>query len=307
MIILSLGGGLGNQMFQYAFARKMQKITGDDELIFSTYQLKGTGNGERILFNLNIDDRISFCDEGKEQSVKELHTAIRKRISTRNKIGHFIPHTTDRYLKKLSRRGIYTTSAMYGVQDFEYPDVPARYVFGGFQTHRYWEDMIPQIVEELRVKRAPSEANLAMTEEMRSCESVCVHIRRGDYLAPEFAHLNVCGEDYYMEAMRRMKAMKPDAVFFIFSNNHKELMWIKENYKLDEFNVRFVDLKNPDYEELRLMYNCKNFIIANSTYSWWAQLLAYNDDKIVMAPSIWNRELSADGIYMKGWEIIPVK
>ena len=109
-----------------------------------------------------------------------------------------------------------------------------------------------------------------------------------------------------MEAMEKMKAQKPDAVFFIFTNNHEEIEWIKANYHFDGYRVRYVDLDNPDYEELRLMYNCKHFIISNSTYSWWGQFLCDNEDKIVMAPSVWNREMNADGIYMPGWQIIHV-
>ena len=106
--------------------------------------------------------------------------------------------------------------------------------------------------------------------------------------------------------MTKMKAQKPDAVFYIFTNNHKEVEWIREHYNFDGFTVRYVDLDNPDYEELRLMYSCKDFIISNSTYSWWGQFLSDNPDKIVMAPSVWNREMNADGIYMKEWQVIEV-
>ena len=63
-----------------------------------------------------------------------------------------------------------------------------------------------------------------------------------------------------MEAMQKMKAQKPDAVFYIFTNNHKEVEWIKENYDFSGFEVRYVDLDNPDYEDLRLMYHCKTLL-----------------------------------------------
>jgi hypothetical protein len=214
---------------------------------------------------------------------------------------------TEKYLHSISKKGIYTTNLVYDIQEFEISSSPVKYVFGGFQTHRYWEDMIPTLRHELRVKSEPSEANRAMIEEMQSCESVCVHMRRGDYLDPEYAHLNVCDEDYYMTAMRSMKEQKPDAVFYIFSNNHKEIKWISENYDFAGFTVRYVDMGNTDYEEMQLMYNCKNFIISNSTYSWWGQLLSDAPDKIVMAPSVWNRQVNTDAVYMDEWQIIKVK
>ena len=96
-------------------------------------------------------------------------------------------------------------------------------------------------------------------------------------------------------------------VFYIFSNNSEELMWIKENYRLGEYDIRYVDQKHSDYEELRMMYHCKHFIISNSTFSWWAQYLASNQEKVVIAPSKWNNEENAEDIYMPGWEIVEVE
>lgn len=307
MIILTLGGGLGNQMFQYAFARKLQKLTGDTELKFSGYHLVGTGNSEKMLFNLNIADGITFCNEEEQKALEEYQERELKKLHYFKVLSRYIKGAAPWRIRQLSKKGFYTTFSLYNEQKYEVSDNPIKYVEGAYQTYTYWEDMIPQLREELRVKTEPSAENARLMEEMQNCESVCVHIRRGDYLAPQFAHLNVCDEAYYMTAMKRMVEQKPEAVFYIFTNNHEEVEWIKENYHFDGYNVRYVDLDNPDYEELRLMYHCRNFIISNSTYSWWGQFLSDNADKIVMAPSIWNREMNADGIYMPDWQVIEVK
>ena len=222
-------------------------------------------------------------------------------------LSRFIKGVAPWYTRRLSKKGFYTTNSVYDCEEYCLSDAPVKYVQGGYQTWLYWQDMVPEMRAELKVKKAPSEANRQLIAKMQSCDSVCVHIRRGDYLAPQFSHLNVCGEAYYMEAMRRMKEQRPDAVFYIFTNNHEEIQWIKDNYNFDGYEVRYVDLDNPDYEELRLMYNCKHFIISNSTYSWWGQFLCDNEEKIVMAPSVWNREIKADAIYMPDWQIIDVK
>lgn len=305
MIILTLGGGLGNQMFQYAFARKLQKETGDRELKFSGYHLKGTGNSEHALFQLNIPD-IPFCSEEEEAQLEKYQEKQLDILHYYKVISRYVKGVAPWKIKRMTRKGFYTTNCLYDCEEYCLSDAPVKYVVGGYQTWLYWRDMMPEIRSELKVKKEPSEANCRLMEEMQSCESVCVHIRRGDYLAPEFSHLNVCDENYYMEAMKKMAAQKPDAVFYIFTNNHEEIEWIKANYHLEEFQVCYVDLDNPDYEELRLMYHCKHFIISNSTYSWWGQFLSENEDKIVMAPSIWNREMNADGIYMPDWQIIKV-
>lgn len=307
MVILTLGGGLGNQMFQYAYVRKLQKMTGDEVLKFTGYRLEGTGNSEKMLFNLNIVDGITFCNEEEQREVERVQNRYLEHIHYYQVASRYVKGMAARYIHRMSKKGFYSTSSVYEEQKLEACNAPVKYVVGGFQTYTYWKDMIPQICSELRVKTEPSEENRKMMEEMRSCDAVCVHIRRGDYLAPQFKHLNVCDEAYYMEAMARMKAQRPNAVFYIFTNNHEEIEWIRKNYNFEGYEVRYVDLDNPDYEELRLMYCCKHFIISNSTYSWWAQLLSDSENKIVMAPSIWNREVDARGIYMPEWQIIEVK
>ncbi|MCM1925817.1 alpha-1,2-fucosyltransferase, partial [Phocaeicola vulgatus] len=103
-------------------------------------------------------------------------------------------------------------------------------------------------------------------------------------------------------------------IFFIFSNTHDDLIWIKQNYnfydkkRIRPINLEFVDLNNPDYEELRLMYNCKYFIISNSTFSWWGAYLSTAKDKKVYVPERWNLECEDDyEIYPKEWVKVPVK
>ena len=66
--------------------------------------------------------------------------------------------------------------------------------------------------------------------------------------------------------------------------------WVRSHYRFDA-EMHYVDLDNPDYEELRLMMACKHFIIANSTFSWWAAVLsnAAGAAKQVWAPAEWWR------------------
>lgn len=324
MVILTLGGGLGNQMFQYAFARKLQLTSKDTGIRLTGYHLKNTDNRADALFHLNVADCCKPCDAAQSQMAEAFQEPLLHRISLTKKLArkcalfHKLP---GRYIQSLAAWGFFTTEETYLPQAYTGINVQAdgswqidpgicardiKYVEGNFQTCRYWTDMESLMRKELRVKTQPSQENRKWIEQMQATESVCVHIRRGDYLAPEYVHLNVCDRTYYERAMDRIRKQRADAVFYIFSNNHAELDWIRENYDFSGYQVEYVDLDNPDYEELRLMYSCKHFIISNSTFSWWGQFLCENPDKIVIAPDKWNRECDAKGIYMPGWQLIEV-
>lgn len=306
MITVVLGGGLGNQMFQYAFARFIQEKYHDNEMVYSKIRLDTEKNNADGLSQLNLANGVSFISEDEEKKVgRKVEKCINniryiKRLFGKNSV------LANNYITNLAKRGIFTSNEIYVVQEHSYCLKKNKIVVGGFQTYLYWKDMEKIIRDELKVKVSPSKENAKLIEEMQSCESVCVHVRRGDYLVPQYKHLNVCTENYYYRAMEYVLGEKPDAVFYIFSNNHEEIEWIRKNYDFAKYIVRYVDMENPDYEELRLMYHCKNFIISNSTFSWWGQMLSEAPEKVVVAPSVWNRQMGADGIYMPFWHLIEV-
>jgi hypothetical protein len=103
-----------------------------------------------------------------------------------------------------------------------------------------------------------------------------------------------------------MKEAVENPIFYVFSNSSDDLEWIKANYKFS-VDVLYVDLGNSDFEELFLMSKFKNFIISNSSFSWWASYLANNEDKVVIAPSKWNNGVwEMDDIYLDEWELIKI-
>lgn len=299
MIVLLIRDGLGNQMFQYAFARSLQLET-KQKLFCSLQCFDGDKeNRKYALNNFNIA-KIKILPEKTD-----IFTGLLYKIF--NKI---------RCIKKVENTEIYMDrniinaecSDVYGWLD--YPNVKFGKVVlvrGYFQNHQNFQKYAGPICQELKVKTEPSVENQKMLENIAKSNSVCVHIRRGDYLNPEWSYLNICNYNYYKKAMELVKEKVENPVFYIFSNTSEDIAWIKENYDFSEYNVEYVDLNNPDYEELRLMYSCKHFVISNSTFSWWAQYLGEYENKVVVAPSEWNREVEdCSGIYMSDWEIVEV-
>ena len=183
------------------------------------------------------------------------------------------------------RAGLYYTSNPYSMPEIQ-ESRGTKHIYAYAQT----PDAISGIEDELReafaVRAQPSAENAALLSEINSCNAVCLHIRRGDYsLYPAY---QVCDEAYYTEAVCQAVASLSSPVFYVFSNTREDIQWIKDHYHFDA-DVRYVELENPDYEELRLMMRCNHFIISNSTFSWWAAVLSSRcaDAKRVWAPARW--------------------
>lgn len=302
MIITTVTGGLGNQMFQYAYAHMLAKKLGDRIVLNNSQMGKQELEIRKVsLQHLNLD--IDVGNRLKCQKIIDFLFQIYRKIGIRCLKMRGLDDTS--IFEKMAKHGIYYCPDVFGDYPFIYTSKKVKYVEGAFQSYQYIEKC-PELKELLQVKTAPDLKNTEMLEKISASDSVCLHIRRGDYSA--FPSLQVCTEEYYKSAISKMRKMVPNAVFYIFSNTHDDLEWIKNNYNLgEECNIVYVDMGNPDYEELRLMYTCKHFIISNSTFSWWAQFLGKYENKIVMAPEIWHKgRNNSENIYMPNWITISV-
>ena len=142
-----------------------------------------------------------------------------------------------------------------------------------FEAHEYIDDIRDILLGEFTPKQDVLPHNTELFNEISNSESVCVTIRRGDFLKlPAF---NVCNEEYFVKAMKAIRDEIPDCKFFIFSDDIDD---VRQNFHFP-FDVTYERGDDPVWEKLRLMYSCKHFIISNSTFSWWAQYLSRNEKK----------------------------
>lgn len=301
MVTMQVNGRLGNQMFQYAFARKLWELTGRR----GTIRLEFVTYGEYLSdFNLKYE-KIPYDFRHKTFWGLKLHLAKRVLVAiamelAAARVWRFFAKVFSRsssdvllYEHKWEKAFGWTWSlfglfiARYGYVPFRYPPylrhLPLR-AYGCFECSRYFDDIKPILQEEFTPKEPPRKENARLYSMISESESVCVSIRRGDYLNDGFRNaFYLCTPDYFVEAMRIMKARVPNAKFFIFSD---EPQWCKENIKFP-FECEFESGDDPVWETLRLMSSCKHFIISNSTFHWWAQYLSRNKNKVVIAPSRW--------------------
>ncbi len=157
------------------------------------------------------------------------------------------------------------------------------FIHGYWQSEKYFYDIQNELKKELIIKEKISIKNEEIYNQIKETSSVCVHIRRGDFLL-QSNNLYICENDYYLKAMEKIKNQIKNPHFFIFSDDIED---VKNNFYFADYKVIFVENQNTDFEELQLMCSCKHFIIANSTFSWWASYLSTNLDKLIVAPKMW--------------------
>ncbi len=276
MRIVKISGGLGNQMFQYAFSLALKAAGNTDvQLDLSTYRAKSDYNGIDLVHN-GFELTELFDVQYKEASPKDvahlsyqptnlLNRVLRKYFTKKT---HFI-----------DKKSSYQPELLL-MKDHDI------YFEGNWQTEKYFQSIEDQIRKAFTFKKhlSPESENLAAS---LSTNCASLHIRRGDYLKTQT--LNVCGKDYYLNAVKMLLEKTYITELLVFSD---DMDWCRSELKLEEFGTKviYVDWNkgNDSWQDMALMSKCKNHIIANSTFSWWGAWLDPNIDKIVICPEIWN-------------------
>jgi hypothetical protein len=208
---------------------------------------------------------------------------------------------TDRVLNRIfGPKKTHVREPHYHFSEIAFNSPDNVYLNGYWQSTRYFHDVESRLRQEFSFRDPPCMAAKPILERIESTESVCVHVRRGDFLTNPLNGLH--GREYYDKGAEIIRRSKSNLSFFVFSD---DIPWCRENL---EFNgdMRFMD---DDFEpqkfrdDLRLMAACKNFIIANSSFSWWAAWMNQHPAKIVVAPPSWATDPSIDKseMYLPGW------
>lgn len=314
MITLIIKDGLGNQLFQYAYARYLQEsFYKNDKLYINPFYINHKDFRRLSLQHFNLGEKTSIIKNEADQAASM--KAFKIRVLWANlfelipwKIFKQKPLGKNKFIKR-AHKGLYYTYTSQTNFGIYHSNTKNKFVFGCFQGVENFKPIEHIIKKEFQIVTKASKENQAILNNIEKTNSICLHIRRGDYLDPKWKSLQICNFHYYQAAIDKICQSVSSPTFYIFSNNHEDIEWIKNNYhfKINETaSFNYIDLNNPDYEELRLMIACKHFIISNSTFSWWAAYLANNPNKIVIAPDKWNLNYSgSEMIYLKEWIKIP--
>ena len=294
MIGVYFSGRLGNQFFRYAYARTLLETRGGDEqLVFNFRRVSGNSaeGFEDSLKHFNVKkydtDNSSLVIKHGNTYQKLLY--IYARVA--EKIARMLHLKIDVYAKlrqSLAKNGIIILGS--GDNNVEIPPIEGEKIFinGFFENKKYFDNIRQILLEEFTPKRPPLQSNAQLYDIISNNNSVCVSIRRGDYLDKGMKSFNVCDENYFLNAIEEIKKRVNNPVFIFFSD---DIEWVKRNIKIND-KCYYESGKDPVYEKIRLMYSCKHFIISNSTFSWWAQYLSRNQEKVIVSPKHWFNDLS---------------
>lgn len=176
---------------------------------------------------------------------------------------------------------------------------------GYFQSEKYFKHCQSEIRKYFAAPPKIEQKIKWKYRDLLTKNTCAVHVRRSDYIKLKDVHFNLFETEYYQESIEQVKAIQPDTHFVCFSDDPN---WCKENIPAQEF------IKDEMPVEFHLMSYCKNFIIANSTFSWWASWLCSNKDKLIIAPSKkqWfagtKQNYILDDLYCDNWnELTPKK
>lgn len=304
MIILKLTDGLGNQMFQYAFGRQLQRIYGMPMLLETARFRKQVRRMGLQALAIPLVDRKPTAQQCRIAT--ELESAAYRTVSqlVMRYAGRLrgIPFTGPDGYRRMIRLGHYTTEDSTSYYPFERTNAKTIFVRGYFQSEKYFHDAAPVIQKELRVKAVSGGEVERLGERMARENSVCVHIRRGDYIGhPKF---DVCGETYYRNAAEYLRARVESPRLYVFSNSPEDLDWIRREYPFLS-DAHFVKEGRNEFDDLYLMYHCRHHVISNSTFGWWGAYLK-TAKGMTLCPSRWDNVNARQDIEMEDWIRIQV-
>lgn len=254
MIILRLLGGLGNQLFIYAFGRALE-LEHNLDVYFDTFSgfKRDAYKRKYELDNFNVNLK-------KVSIYASLFYPINKR-------------------SKLIIKSLYPNSVY--IEEYENLRIDLLRKFleenkkiflqGYFQNLKYFENIKDELRKEIVIKTELSTIAKKYLEQINNSNSVAVHIRRKE--RKELVPIK-----FYLTKIKILEQKIDNPKYFIFSD---EIEWCKTNLEINK-NIVYVENTLNQIEDFWLMKNCRHFIIGNSTFSWWASWLSDNKNKILI-------------------------
>ena len=296
MVIVQLIGGIGNQMFQYACGRHLAILNNTElKLDISLLQNRVPFRKDFVFRNydldiFNIEATIATASDiplyPSSWKINSIPHRLYNLYQIRKKgYEYVLEWKLNSYNRILFNEKILKMQGNI-------------YLAGYWSSPKFFKDITNTIKNDFSFKEELSNNSIALKEKITSCNSVCINVRRKEFLVVKAMGFH--GIDYIRKAVKVVEQRIDNAEFFIFSD---DLQWCRDNIQLN-FPSYFVSedyygYKYSDY--LQLMMSCKHFIIPNSSFAWWAAWLADNKEKIITVPTKYFHGLNSQDLIPGDW------
>lgn len=272
MVIIHVVGGFGNQLYCYALYEKLKSLGKEVKLDIGDY-LPGAREPEKRRLELPFLDGLEY----------QVCTA-KERFALTDDSRAFFSRVRRKLFGKRAR--IYRENDRFDPRVFEMDNV---YLDGYWNSEAYIADILPLLREKIKFPVSENEKNRIYAEKMKQEESVFLHIRRSDYLAPSCIdrYRDICTESYYRSAVSYVREQHAkqnsgkELKIYLFSD---DIPYVKEVYADLEAEVIDWNQGEDSFYDCMLMSRCKYHICANSTFSMWAARLSTREGKVMVRP-----------------------
>jgi hypothetical protein len=280
-IKLLLGGGLGNQLFQYAAAKSLSLKLDTELIVDLRFYSNAVPNSDKSPWLLDYPLRALISDQRKFMIGPHniARRVVRRLISERPRYRYVQPK-------------FHCDDAFWSLSD-------GATLSGEFQSLYYFEDWWSEIKTDFFVDQTSKFRPRSHFKDIPLTDLVAVHVRRGDYLGIDGFYMKNL-EEYYTRAMDVLGVGVRQLL--VFSD---DLEWCRKQPIF--LGAMFFDEPSlAPYEDLHAMAACRDLIIANSSFSWWAGWLAFQRGAQIVAPTDWILGHSSEelGLIPKGWHVV---
>lgn len=288
-VIVRIKGGLGNQLFCYAAARRLALVN----------------NAELV-----IDDKTGFIRDHRynrryvldQFRLPPLKTLPASRLNFFSRVRRGLVKTVNRNRPFPQRSYLEQDGDAFDQRLLDFKVTGSVYIDGYWQSERYFDDVSEVIRQEFQIIPPLDTTNRSVAEKIQASLAVAIHVRWFEKPGEAAFHNLTLG--YYRRAVNMIEERFSGSRYYVFSDNPQAARAMLD---LPTDRATFIDHNHGDagaVADLWLMTHCKHFIIANSTFSWWGAWLKNDADKMVIYPDIQMTGLSSwgfDGLIPDGW------
>lgn len=290
MDVILIFNGLGNQMSQYAFYLKKKQTSGSARFIFEK-KSKKVHNGYELdsVFGIKEQDTVA------NKTLYYIYLALGYRKL------RFVTQPIIRLLNLLGFSA-FNENDNYAFQpELLPPSSGVKFYVGGWHSEKYFRDIKEKVLNAFQFDTAKlGKANWEVLNKIKACTSVSIHVRRGDFLDSQNYQKfgSVCTLNYFVCAIREMRALVKDPHFFFFTNDYS---WVKDNFIGDDFTIVNINTAGDSWKDMFLISNCLHNISSNGSFSWWSSYLNKNENKVVIVPRHFIANTYFEDIYPANW------